>query len=94
MIKNSFMLPETKEINLIKLDKEITRALGWKRHKKLGEDKECFSGLELDNVGVAGTWYKRILIIWTKNGIDGYAREDLTPEEESAIYGVINKHNG
>ena len=94
MIKNFFILPETKEINLIKLDREIAKTLGWKRHKKLEVDKDCFSGLELDNVEVDSVRYKRVLIIWTKNGIDGYAREDLTTQESDKIYKTIEKHSG
>lgn len=38
------LIPKDKKVDLVKLDTEIGKEMGWKRHKTEA-DKDCYSGL-------------------------------------------------
>lgn len=91
MLKNKeIRFAKEKEIDLAKLDAEVAKAFGYKRHRT-SEDKDCYSGLEMDFTKENGEVKRRVMIIWTDNGIDGYEKE-LTAEEQKKLAEVIENH--
>ena len=91
MLKNKeIRSAKEKEIDLAQLDVEVAEAFGYKRHRT-PEDKDCYSGLEMDFTKENREIKRRIMVIWTDDGEHGYAKE-LTEKEQQKLEAIIEKH--
>lgn len=91
MLKNKeIRFAKEKEIDLAKLDVEVAKAFGYKRHRT-SEDKNCYSGLEMDYTKENGEVKRRVMVIWTDDGEHGYVKE-LTKEEQKKLETIVENH--
>lgn len=79
----------TKNIDLPAVDEAIRKDRRWTRWED-SANLHGYSGLELDQVEVDGVKYNRILVIWTDDGKNGYARDNLTDLQVQSIKEVVN----
>ena len=93
MVKGSIIFPIDKKVDLNKLGADIAKAMQWKTYSSIN-DKDCFSGLNADEVEINGVWYNRILIVWTYDGVIGKELEDLSVADRNKIEGAISIYGG
>lgn len=86
------LIPIDKQINLSRLDAEISAAPAYARWETKAQ-KRGFSGINSAIITIDGVQYQRLQIVWTDDGINGYVK-DLTQNQVDAIQEFITNHNG
>jgi hypothetical protein len=91
MAREDSVFSISKRVDLAKLDKEISQKMGWERHKNKN-DKNCFSGLNAEEIDNNGQIETRISIVWTDDGVNGYEKEFPINTDKLKIMEALNSH--
>jgi len=91
MAREDSVFSISKRVDLAELDKEISQKMGWKRHKN-SNDKDCFSGLNAEEIDNNGQIETRVSIVWTDDGVIGYEKEIIADADKLKIMEALDKH--